>query len=495
MNFVFIMTDTQNKSMVGAYGNPDVDTPNLDRLAAEGIRFDNAYTACPLCTPARGALFSGLHPQVNGAWANRLTPLKSVALMGEIFTNFGYRTAYTGKWHLDGIGYWGDGEADGGFESKWWYDGKNYTDDLEHEFKYYTGCKTAEDLREHGFTEENVWAHRVSDRAVDFLETVGDEPFVLAVSFDEPHSPFVTPPEYWEQWEDKEIPEPPNYYAPLDDKPGLQQSRRGNERPWSEVSKRLTKFYACNSYVDREIGRVIDAVDAHHAEDTIIVYTTDHGDMLGAHGLWSKGPMMYDEITNIPFIIRVPDGPKNAVSKAPASHVDVIPTFLDYAGKEIPERLHGVSLRPTLEDPDQPSRDTLMVSWNRFGIEHDTFGEFYPIRCITDGRYKLVVNLLETDEFYDRQEDPQERRNLINATETAEIRNALHRALIDEMERIQDPFRTYLWANRPWNALREPYQSGGKPLAAGYPGFPWQTEDISAPWAKRQEELKEYWGT
>ncbi len=175
MNFVFIMTDTQTKDMVGAYGLPQADTPNLDRLAAEGIRFERAYTACPLCTPARGAIFSGLHPQINGAWCNNIAPGRHVALMGEIFRHHGYRAAYTGKWHLDGTAYFGDGVPGGGFEGDWWYDGKRYAEDIGPEmFGAYRACKTADELREAGFDEEHIWGHRVADRAVDFLEKAID---------------------------------------------------------------------------------------------------------------------------------------------------------------------------------------------------------------------------------------------------------------------------------------------------------------------------------
>jgi uncharacterized sulfatase len=169
-NFVFIMTDSQNTEMVGAYGFPQVDTPNLDRLAAEGIRFDRAYTSCPVCTPARAGLFSGLHPQVAGAWCNNLTPHRGVALMGEIFRHYGYRAAYTGKWHLDGGGYFGDGQPGGGFEAEWWYDGKRYAGDLGMEkFERYRAGDTA------GFADDEYWGTRVAGRAVDFLERVGSD--------------------------------------------------------------------------------------------------------------------------------------------------------------------------------------------------------------------------------------------------------------------------------------------------------------------------------
>ena len=104
--------------MVGAYGNPAVDTPNLDRLAAEGIRFERAYTACPLCTPARSSIFTGLYPQVNGSWLNNVAPGRNVAMMGQIFKHYGFRAAYTGKWHLDGSAYFGDGVPRGGDSSR-----------------------------------------------------------------------------------------------------------------------------------------------------------------------------------------------------------------------------------------------------------------------------------------------------------------------------------------------------------------------------------------
>ena len=192
MNFVFIFTDTQCKSMVGAYGQPVFDTPNLDRLAGEGIRFERAYTACPVCTPARGAIFTGQHPQVNGAWANDLTPHRHTPMMGEIFRYFGYRAGYTGKWHLDGSGYDGTGVPDGGFEQDWWYDRANLLADLPPEIRSAYSMKTsADELRRIGFGAEHVYGRRVVDRAVDFLQRVGDDPFTLVVSLDEPHDPWI----------------------------------------------------------------------------------------------------------------------------------------------------------------------------------------------------------------------------------------------------------------------------------------------------------------
>jgi len=118
MNIVLIMTDSQNRDMVGCYGDSAMETPRLDALAGEGIRFTRAYSASPACTPARGAIFSGMHPQINGASCNNVAPHRQVPLMGEIVSRIGYRAAYTGKWHLDGSGYFGDGQPGGGFEEE-----------------------------------------------------------------------------------------------------------------------------------------------------------------------------------------------------------------------------------------------------------------------------------------------------------------------------------------------------------------------------------------
>ncbi len=478
MNFVLIMTDTQTKSMVGTYGNPKVDTPNLDRLASEGIRFERAYNATPVCTPARGAIFSGLYPQINGAYCNNLAPHKHIDLMGKIFRYYGYRTAFTGKWHLDGSSYFGDGVPGGGFEEDWWYDGKRYLEDIgEVMAGKYGKCWSEKSLRKHNFTEENIWGHRVADRAVDFLKSVGQEPFVLVVSFDEPHGPFVTPPEYFLKFDMDNITKRPNFYAPLEGKTKLLQVQReeNGEMDWEKFKSNMIyrQFFSCNSYIDREIGRVIDAVNELHGDDTMIIYTPDHGDQLGSHGLVSKGPMMYEESCNIPFIVKYPNGPKGAVSHSLISHLDIMPMMLEECGIEIPDMLNGVSFLPVLKNPDIKVRDFAMISFTRFAINHDGFGEFFPIRAATDNRFKLIINLLETDEMYDLKNDPYEMKNIIYDKEYIEIRNQLHDYILDEMDRISDPFRSSRWGIREWRRVRKIYYLPSKNRLKPK-GFPFQ---------------------
>ncbi len=453
MNIVFIMTDTQTKDMVGAYGNPEMRTPNLDRLASEGLRFERAYTTCPLCTPARAGIFTGLYPQNAGPWCNNLPIGQGISHWGDIFSHYGYRTVYTGKWHLDGGGYFGDGVCPENFEEEYWYDGKRYAEEIGPEmFAKYRSIQTTEGLVEHGFTEENCWGYRVADRAVRFLNTVGDEPFVLVASFDEPHGPFICPPGWWDDAPVQAYPDKKNFRAPTGDKPQRQQleSRKFGVPTFDEYKEQRRRFLGCNAWIDTQIGRVLDAVDAQHKEDTVVIYTSDHGDMWGAHGLTSKGPQMYEETNNIPFLVRMPDGPVGGVSNALVSHLDILPTLLDVLGLDIPDSLHGVSQKQAFLREEEAVRDSLMMCYNRFAINHDMMAGFYPIRAVTDGRWKLVINLLDTDELYDLETDPGEMNNRIDDLESIEVRHRLHDQMIREMNASRDPMRNLMWAARPW---------------------------------------------
>src|SRR5512136_1554920 len=129
-NFVFILTDTQATNVVGAYGHPELHTPNIDRLAQTGVKFERAYTTCPVCTPARAALFTGLYAHTAGPWTNNIALGDNIKTMGQRFQDSGYRTGYIGKWHLDGHDYFGTGRCPPGWDPAYWYDGRNYLADL-----------------------------------------------------------------------------------------------------------------------------------------------------------------------------------------------------------------------------------------------------------------------------------------------------------------------------------------------------------------------------
>jgi uncharacterized sulfatase len=478
-NFVFIMTDTQATNVIGAYGLPELQTPNIDRLAQTGIKFDNAYTTCPLCTPARAGIFTGIYPHTAGAWTNNLPLGDNIKTMGQRFEDNGYNTAYIGKWHLDGHDYFGTGECPVGWNPDFWYDGRNYLNELsESEITMWRQhLNSLADLTENHITADFTWAHRVGDRAIRFLGQQSDRPFLLVVSYDEPHHPFTAPPEYVKKFQQYEYPLGPGAFDSLENKPS-------HQKEWaaaSNVSRRIQDgmishpmYFGCNSFVDAEIGRVIDAVhtyiaDKHISENTYIIFTSDHGDMLGTHQLSGKGPVMYEEIAHIPLIIEPPGGGIGYANNTVVSHIDLLPTMLELADIECPPILEGNSLKSQLEGRIDTER-TAVIEFQRYEIEHDSWGGFQPVRCIVDQRYKLVINLLSSDELYDLGQDKAEVHNLINEAAFAQTRNQMHDKLLDWMYEKRDPFRGPVWERRPWRESRRyKWQGNFRPRPAdGY---------------------------
>ena len=465
-NFVLIMTDTQATNVLGCYGHPELRTPRIDGLAAQGITFDRAYTTSPLCTPARAALFTGRYPQNCGAWVNGLPLGTSFPHMGQRFRDQGYRTAYTGKWHLDGHDYFGNGRCPDGWDDTYWYDGRRHLETLSEEERvlWRQGLRTYEALQQHDVKAEWCWAHRVSDRAERFLEDASrtpKQPFLLVVSYDEPHGPFTCPPEYVEPFLNYKYPLGPQAFDDLAHKPAHQQEwaamRERNGQRRSEYAGITPLYFGCNSFVDAEIGRVIDAVDRFAPENTWIVYTSDHGEMMGSHGINSKGATVYQEMANVPLIIRSPRAAEAGASAgsrigAAVSHADVLPTMLDLAGLDVPPALEGGSLAPMLRgEPgaDDPERSVFVV-FQRYELPGDGQGGFTPMRAIIKGTRKLAIHLLDTDELYDLAGDPAELHNRIDDPAYASVRDALHDELIDWMYAVRDPFRSPAWERRPW---------------------------------------------
>jgi len=447
---VFIMTDTQRWDMVGCYGRAEMRTPCLDRLAGEGIRFDRAYTCQPVCGPARAAIFTGTWPHSNGSWGNSMPLGDTVKTVGQRLRDRGFHTAYIGKWHLDGSDYFGNSRCPDGWDEKYWYDMRRYLEELTPEERQHS--RDCSILDKEDVPEEFTYGHRCANRARDFLSHTAEEDFLLVVSFDEPHHPFLCPQKFIEPFRDYTWPQGANVRDTLADKPE-------HHRVWAKASgdlssgkwKSLPWFLGCNSFVDYEIGRVLDAVN-QYAPDALVIYTSDHGDAMGAHRISNKGPVMYDEVTRIPLIVRWPgNAPSQSVCTHPVSHIDLVPTLLDFAGSS-GKGLEGASMLETLRDPARRPADAIFMEFGRYEVDHDGFGGFQPVRCAFDGRYKLVINLLCTDELYDLEKDPQELQNLIDSPAHARERDRLHDRLIRWMDDTRDPFRGYYWQRRPWRS-------------------------------------------
>ena len=452
---VFIMTDTTRWDMVGCYGYPDMKTPELDKLASEGVRYNKAYSCQPVCGPARSAIFTGRFPHSNGSFTNCVPLWANVKTIGEYLQPAGISTAYIGKWHLDGGDYFGNGACPAGYDKDYWYDMRCYLEELSEEDRR-KSRKESTSLENGGIDASFTFAHRIADRAIDFLNRDKDKDFFLVVSMDEPHQPYLCPEPYASMYEGYELPITPSYYDTLEDKPELERLWAGDnlKEDKSKLKIKPQLFLGCNSFADHEIGRVIDKV-REVAPDAMIIYTSDHGEALGAHSLSLKGPSVYEEIAHIPMIIKggaYMKAPQGRVYDHVTSHIDLVPTFLDYYGIKVPGELNGVSMRPIIEDPENNTlHDVVFTEFHRYEQDHDGFGGLQFMRAAISDSAKLAIHLMDKDELFDTVNDPYELKNHIDDPEYSEVRDKLHEDILDMMNRTRDPFRGYQWRCRSWN--------------------------------------------
>lgn len=469
---ILFMTDTTRKDMLGCYGNPKMKTPNLDRLAQEGIRFDNAYTCQPVCGPARSAIFTGTFPHTNGAVTNSIAMGANVKTLGQRLRDNNIECGYIGKWHLDGGDYFGVGKCPEGWNPNYWYDMKCYLEELSEEDR--VRSRNSQECFREGFSEEFTYAHRCSDRAIRYINEFQDQDFFLTVSYDEPHGPSLCPAPYNTMYEGFQFDSSPEFQDDLSGKPLMQQLWAGryidaSEEEIRRPTKFLSLFLGCNSFADYEIGRVLDVI-REKIPDAMVIYTSDHGDMLGAHRLFSKNAAAYKEVANIPLLIK--GGAKNCVIDAPASHIDLAPTIMEYFGLPVPKLMEGKSMLPQIKNPEERVNDVVFVEFTRYEVDHDGFGGLQIMRAAISDRYKLVIYLLDRDEFYDLRADPYEIHNLIDDEHYQEVRNELHDRLLAHMNETRDLYRGYQWKVRPW---RKDYQPA------------WENEGYT-----RQRENEEY---
>lgn len=451
---ILVITDTTRWDMLGCYRDTGLRTPYLDELAAAGARFQRAYTCDPVCAPARSAMLTGLWPHSNGVWANNQALESNAKTIGEHLQGAGISAGYVGKWHLDGTDYFGDGRCPAGWDPRYWYDGRNHLEWLSE-----TDRQRSRDPATNYVDDfaEQTFARRCTELGSKFIADHADGDFLLVVSYDEPHHPSISPKGYAEEYRDYVFPASPNSRDSLDDKPH-------HHRVWAEGggdSERFTdgfsdpEFFGSQTFVDSEIGHLLASAKAV-VPDAMVIYTSDHGSALGAHRLVSKGPAMYDEIARVPLLIswpgRIPGGCR---VERPVSHIDLAPTILAALGVPVPPIISGRSLVPATGDP--AARDALIFcEYGRYEVDHDGFGGFQPMRGAFDGRYKLVLNLLSSDELYDLGTDPDELHNMIDDPGFADIRDSLHDRILAWMDDTRDPFRGYYWRIRPWRTDADP---------------------------------------
>ncbi|WPJ95189.1 sulfatase-like hydrolase/transferase [Coraliomargarita algicola] len=426
-NILFILADDMGAWALGCAGNPEVRTPNLDRIAASGLRLENAYCVSPVCSPARASLLTGKIPSQHGVhdWIRRgnapsessdgavIDYLEGQATYTEILERNGYYCGLSGKWHLGnapqvqkGHSFWRV-HARGG--------GPYYDAPMIREGEEYVEARYVTDV--------------ITEHALDFLaEQQGQEsPFYLGVHYTAPHSPWGRdqhPAEFFDP-----------YYndCPFDSVPDLPMHPwQINTAPYgiTPESRRelLSGYYASITAMDAGIGRLLDALEAQGIlEDTLIVFTGDNGMNMGHHGIYGKGngtypQNMFDTSVKVPFLIAHPGSmPSGVVSDALFSHYDFMPSLLDYLGleAEIPQQLPG-KVQSRLWTGGATSVDAPLV----------VFDEYGPARMIRSQDWKYVRRFTEhSDELYDLSQDPDESCNLMDAPEYAERVNSMREQL------------------------------------------------------------------
>jgi uncharacterized sulfatase len=426
-NVLFIAVDDMNNDL-GCYGHPFVKSPSLDRLASSGMRFERAYCQFPLCSPSRSSVMTGLRPDTTRVFDLHYhfrQDLPDVVTMPQLFQRNGYFVARVGK--IYHYGNPGDIGTNGLDDRASWMErfnpaGRDKTA-LEPDIMNYTpnrGLGSAlAFLADPTGTDGQHTDGKVAAQTIELLEQHRDEPFFIAAGFYKPHCPWVTPKKYFDTYPMDEIelpeisPETPQDYPEL---------ALASTRPWpyfgvtpdqARESKRA--YYAAISFVDAQIGKVLDAVERLGLrENTIIVFWSDHGYHLGEHGLWFK-QSCFEESARVPLLISVPGQPTaGATSSRPVELVDLYPTLADLAGLTAPDHVEGHSLRPLLENPEAVWTYPAYTQVQRRDV---------PGHSVRTERWRYTEWNFgeEGSELYDHRSDPQELHNLAADPEYAEV--------------------------------------------------------------------------
>lgn len=445
---ILILGESVRYDMLNCNRRTGLHTPNFDRIAAAGCSFERAYNCQPVCAPARSAIWTGLFPHTNGVWGNSMPLGDTTHTIGQRLTDQGVHCAFIGKWHLSGTDYFDTGRPAPGWDSHYWYDMRTYLEELPPADR--VRSRNPATGNDPSWTKEMCYGYRCTQRALDFLEKHGHEDFLLVISYDEPHGPSLCPIEYTQMYKDFDFPQSVNLNDPLTNKPEEQRVWAASRPRRQQGPIRNAQYFGAHTFIDHEIGRVLDSVE-RNAPKAMLVYTADHGVFLESHRLADKGPAMYDEIARVPFLVRWPDHtPVQTRSASLVSHINISATLMDFFGYEVPKTLEGSSVLPLFRDPKTKVNSEVFTEWGRYEVDHDGFGAYQPIRSVCDGRYKLTINLLTTDELYDLESDPPEMNNLIDSATHTSIRNDLHDRLLNWMNSSRDPFRGYYWGRRAW---------------------------------------------
>lgn len=414
-NILFLQVDQLAAQYLGCYGDPVCIAPNLSALAARSAVFETAYCNSPLCAPSRASMAAGRLCSDIGAYDNATEFAAQTPTYAHVLRNAGYRTALSGKMHFIGPDqYHGFGErltpelypADFSWQPKSCNTGKGDTNDPR--------VVLVAGAAQH--TVQMDYDRLTADQAIAFLTDPGDDPFFLQVSFTHPHDPYLADLDSWQAYDGVAIPAP--HPPALDWEDHDAHARRllqdfglaGITFSQDQIANARRGYYGAITYVDRLIGEVMAALDqSGHADNTIIVFTSDHGEFLGARGLWMK-KHFFEPALRVPLMIAGP-GISACRVDGLCSLIDLLPTFASIAGQDISDlSLPGLDLMPAARGDALPSRPVYAEY-----LAESTLG---PLVMVREGRWKLITGTHDPDLLYDLETDPYELTSL--ATDPAQ---------------------------------------------------------------------------
>ena len=456
-NILHIMSDQQQWGTIA--NRTQCQTPNINRLAEEGILFNRSYTPNALCCPARAMILTGSYHWHNGVF-NQVHSSPSVHrdMYANVVTysmrikKAGYRTGYVGKWHASykrtplNFGYDEIG-APMGYNMKL-LKGVTYSDERKKISGKIIPIRTFQWRGSEPFTmwgydsgsEDETGMWRVAETAIKMMNRFSGEknPWLLEVHFVEPHDAYTPLKKYLDRYDPSSIQVPKSFYDTFENKPGM---HKRESESWGKITEKDYQesrafYYAYTEQLDTQIGRILDALEkTGQADNTIVVYTTDHGDMVGAHRMWIKGWIPYEECYRIPLVIRWRQKIKpGLVSNRLVQTHDLAHTYVDILGLEPLQFPDGKSIAPLFEKSDRTDwRDDILCAF--YG------GEFlYTQRIVITERYKYVFNGFDYDECYDLAKDPEEMHNCINDPEYKPVVDDMRARLYDLMNKFEDPY-------------------------------------------------------
>ncbi len=416
-NILFIFADQLHAFALGCMGNPQVHTPNLDRLAARGVLFRNTYSSAPLCTPMRANLFTGRYCCQNDTLGNAARIPAGERTLADALNDGGYRTGYVGKWHLGGKGNEPiPAELRGGFQEFIGYQCYNGF--------YKDVCFYDEDDREHRFGQHRTDV--TTDLAIERLEGMAEGPFALFVSYQNPHYPVQPAPEFYARYAGMPIVRRPNAsdvdpYTPTYSPPSPPRDEDPDALRYAgDLDEYIRLYYAMITQLDHGIGRLLRRLEELGlAHRTAVIFTSDHGDMQGSHGLRNKASF-WEESTRVPLIAYAPGGAQGATSEALVSSTDLYPTVLGLAGLPAEPTAEGRDYAPAICGRRQEENDAV--------FSEDESGWF----MIREGSLKLAVDreTIVPSHLFDLASDPYELHNLMRRPEHAETCERLRQRLV-----------------------------------------------------------------